>query len=38
MEKLIHRLLDGLSLIGAAAVLCGFARGDVTGVRAGWSW
>ena len=36
--KLIRRFLDGLAVIGAAAVLCGFSRGDLTGVRAGWSW
>jgi hypothetical protein len=34
----IRLLLDGLALIGAVAVLCGFARGDETSVRAGWSW
>jgi hypothetical protein len=38
MEKLIQRMLDGLALLGTAAVLCGFARGDATSVRAGWSW
>jgi hypothetical protein len=38
MEKLIHRLLDGLALSGSAAVLRGFARGDETSVRTGWAW
>jgi hypothetical protein len=34
----IRLLLDGLALIGAAGVLCGFARGDEASVRPGWSW
>jgi hypothetical protein len=38
MGKAMRLLLDGLALIGAAVVLCGFARGDATSVRAGWAW
>jgi hypothetical protein len=34
----IRLLLDGLALLGAATVLCGFARGEVAAVRTGWSW
>jgi hypothetical protein len=37
MKQLLHRLLEGLELVGAAAALCGFAPGGAT-VRAGWSW
>jgi hypothetical protein len=36
--KAIRLLPEGLALIGAAAVLSGFARGDETSVRAGWAW
>jgi hypothetical protein len=37
-KKSIQLLLDAFALIGAAAVLCGFARGVETNMRSGWSW